>query len=201
MLLLIEVLLSIKKNAQGGPLDHSVEKITLGPALGDEPAEAPWVVKRNYLQKQGESLGAACQPPALRDSSAAAGGSRPKARWDDGGLGRCPGTQTTAGADAPATSTPTPAPTRGHLKGLPPPAEWTDGTFPQRWLNGLEAEIGDGCAIGGASQVVLVVKNLPATAGDRRDVGLTPGLRRSPGGGYGNPLQYFCLENPMDRGA
>ena len=50
-------------------------------------------------------------------------------------------------------------------------------------------------------QVALVVKNLPATAGDRRDVGLTPGLRRSPGGGYGNPLQYFCLENPMDRGA
>ena len=52
-----------------------------------------------------------------------------------------------------------------------------------------------------ASQVVLVVKNLPATAGDVRDVGLIPGLGRSPGGGDGNPLQYSCLENPMDRGA
>ena len=46
----------------------------------------------------------------------------------------------------------------------------------------------------------LVVKNLPASAGDQRDAGLIPGLGRSPGGGHGNPLQYFCLENPMDRG-
>ena len=45
-----------------------------------------------------------------------------------------------------------------------------------------------------------MVKNLPANAGDIRDVGSTPGLRRSPGGGHGNPLQYSCLENPMDRG-
>ena len=58
MLLLTEVLPSIKKNAQGGPLDHFAEKVTLGPALGDEPAEAPWVGKWNYLQEQGESLGA-----------------------------------------------------------------------------------------------------------------------------------------------
>ena len=43
-----------------------------------------------------------------------------------------------------------------------------------------------------------VVKNLPANAGD---VGSIPGLGRSPGGGNGNPLQYFCLGNPMDRGA
>ena len=42
------------------------------------------------------------------------------------------------------------------------------------------------------------VKNLPANAGNR---GLIPGLGRSPGEGYGNPLQYSCLENPMDRGA
>ena len=41
----------------------------------------------------------------------------------------------------------------------------------------------------------------PANAGDLRDVGLIPGLGRSPGGGHGNPLQYSCLENPMDRGA
>ena len=52
-----------------------------------------------------------------------------------------------------------------------------------------------------ASQVALVVKNLPASAGDVRDSGLIPGLGRSPGGGNGNPLQYSCLENPMDRGA
>ena len=44
-------------------------------------------------------------------------------------------------------------------------------------------------------------KNLLANSGDVRDVGLIPGSRRSPGGGDGNPLQYSCLENPMDRGA
>ena len=42
---------------------------------------------------------------------------------------------------------------------------------------------------------------MSATAGDIRDTGYTPGQERSPGGGHGNPLQYFCLENPMDRGA
>ena len=46
-----------------------------------------------------------------------------------------------------------------------------------------------------------LVKNLPADAGDTRDVDLMPGLGRSPGGGNGNPLQYSCLENPTDRGA
>ena len=51
-----------------------------------------------------------------------------------------------------------------------------------------------------ASQVGLVVKNLPAQAGDIRYAGLIPGSGRSPGGGQGNPLQYSCLENPMDRG-
>ena len=52
-----------------------------------------------------------------------------------------------------------------------------------------------------AFQVALVVKNLPASAGDTRDMDLTPGSGRSPGGGHGNPLQCCCLENPMDRGA
>ena len=52
-----------------------------------------------------------------------------------------------------------------------------------------------------ASPVVLVVKNFPAKAGEERDTGSVPGSGRSPGGGYGNPLQYFCLENPKDRGA
>ena len=49
--------------------------------------------------------------------------------------------------------------------------------------------------------MALVVKNPPANAGDLRDIGLIPGTGRSPGGGHGNPLQYACLENPMDRGA
>ena len=52
-----------------------------------------------------------------------------------------------------------------------------------------------------ASCVVFMVKNLPAKEGDRRDAGLIPGSGRAPGGGHGNPLQYSCLENPMDRGA
>ena len=51
------------------------------------------------------------------------------------------------------------------------------------------------------SQVMLVVKNLPASAGDVRDVGSIPRSGKSPGGGNGNPPQYSCLENPMDKGA
>ena len=46
-----------------------------------------------------------------------------------------------------------------------------------------------------------VVKNLPAKAGDPRDVGSILGSERSPGVGNGNPLQYSCLRNPMHRGA
>ena len=49
--------------------------------------------------------------------------------------------------------------------------------------------------------MALVVENLPAGAGDVRDTGSIPGLGRCPGGGHGNPLQYSCLENPVDRGA
>ena len=49
--------------------------------------------------------------------------------------------------------------------------------------------------------VALVVKNLPANAGDVREAGSVPGWGRSPGGGNGNPLLYSCLENPIDRGA
>ena len=45
-----------------------------------------------------------------------------------------------------------------------------------------------------------VVKNPPANAGDTGDPGSIPGSGRSPGAGNGNPLQYFHLENPMDRG-
>ena len=52
----------------------------------------------------------------------------------------------------------------------------------------------------GACQVVLVVKNPPANAGDIRDERSILGLGRSPGGRNGNPLQYSCLENPVHRG-
>ena len=51
-----------------------------------------------------------------------------------------------------------------------------------------------------ASQVVLVVKNPPANAEDVRDAGSIPGWGRSSGEGHGNPFQYSCLENPMDKG-
>ena len=53
----------------------------------------------------------------------------------------------------------------------------------------------------GASQMALMVKNLPANVGDVRDAGLVHGSGRSPGVGHDNPLQYSCLENPMDKGA
>ena len=46
-----------------------------------------------------------------------------------------------------------------------------------------------------------MVKNLPVNAGNIKDTGSIPGLGRSPGGGHGNPLQYSCLENSMNRGA
>ena len=52
----------------------------------------------------------------------------------------------------------------------------------------------------GTFQAVLVVKNQPTISGDLKDVGSIPGSGRSPGGGRGNPLQYSCLENPMNRG-
>ena len=71
------------------------------------------------------------------------------------------------------------------------------------------AATGDGCpaevqpcnfklpGLQGASWVAKLVKNPPASAGE---AGSIPGLGRSPGGGHGNPLQYSCLGNPMDRG-
>ena len=53
----------------------------------------------------------------------------------------------------------------------------------------------------GTSLMALVVKNPPANAGDIKDLGSIPGSGRSPGGRNGNPLEYSCLENTMDRGA
>ena len=49
--------------------------------------------------------------------------------------------------------------------------------------------------------MVTVVMNPPPSVGDLRDAGSIPGLERSTGRGHGNPLQYSCLENPLDRGA
>ena len=49
--------------------------------------------------------------------------------------------------------------------------------------------------------MALVVKTLPASAGDVRDVGSVPRLGRSPGGGHGNPLEYCCLEGPSGQGS
>ena len=72
-----------------------------------------------------------------------------------------------------------------------------------KWLVWEKPEISRGVSakhfkgfLGGA-----VVKNLPANAGDTRNSGLIPGLGRAPEGGNGNPLQYSCLENVMDREA
>ena len=71
-----------------------------------------------------------------------------------------------------------------------------------RWGSGTEVQEGRDMHIHIAdSQVALAVKNPPADVGDIRDMGLIPGSGRSPGEGYGNPLQYSCLENPMGRGA
>ena len=64
----------------------------------------------------------------------------------------------------------------------------------------MEAEVSVNCILP-ASQVVLLVKNPPANARDVGYSGLIPGSGRFPGRGHGNPLQYSCLENPMDRGA
>ena len=64
--------------------------------------------------------------------------------------------------------------------------------------NWLEPCIREQISIQRASQVAIVVRNLTASAGDLRDLGLNPGWGRSLGGGHGNPLQYSCLENPME---
>ena len=64
-----------------------------------------------------------------------------------------------------------------------------------------KGELGPASLTPGTSQVALVVKNLPANAEDVREAGLIPRSGRFHGGGNGNPRQYSCLENPMDRGA
>ena len=74
--------------------------------------------------------------------------------------------------------------------------------LPEKYWYLLTFKVNTHCSIyDRASQVALMVKNPPANAGDLKDASSIPGSRRSPGGGHGNPLQYSCLENPMDRGA
>ena len=85
---------------------------------------------------------------------------------------------------------------------LVPPVAGTDGESWEAWW-ALQVG-GRGSGLGyqhWASQVALVVKKLPTNAGDVRDLSSISGSGKSPGGGRGNPLQYSCLENPMDRGA
>ena len=81
-----------------------------------------------------------------------------------------------------------------------PSTQWCRCLF--YWWHKTEVQLYDiTCSSYTASQVALVVKNPPANAGDIRDVGSIPVLGGSSGGGHGTPLQYSCLENPMDRGA
>ena len=75
------------------------------------------------------------------------------------------------------------------------------GFYCARNRNSKIRRLGNSQVVWLASQVTPEVKNLPANAGDTRDVGSIPGSGRSPGIGNGNPLQYSCLENSMDRGA
>ena len=62
-------------------------------------------------------------------------------------------------------------------------------------MDGKELTLLPGSKLKGTSLLVLVIKNLPANTGGIRNLGSIPGSGRSPGGGHGNPLQYFCLEN------
>ena len=82
------------------------------------------------------------------------------------------------------------------------PSHPMDCSLPGSSLHGIfQARVLESGAIAFSTQVVLVVKNSPANAGQIKDAGLIPGLQRSPGGRHGNPVQYSCLENPRDRRA
>ena len=85
---------------------------------------------------------------------------------------------------------------KGQLWALKHPGEWAPGLYLD-----IDDTLSKYYTCLWASQVALVVKNLPANADNLRDTASIPGSGRSPGGGYGNPLQYSCLENPMGRRA
>ena len=76
--------------------------------------------------------------------------------------------------------------------------EWLNWLREFPWCNQIWILL---CIYRGFPGGMLVVKNMPANAGDKRDMGSIPGFGRSPGGGHGHPLQCSCLENPMDREA
>ena len=78
------------------------------------------------------------------------------------------------------------------------PRETKGRRVSERWGRSLSTHL---CLLIGFIQVAPVVKNPPDSAGDVRDACSIPGSGRSPGGGHGSPLQYSCLENPMDREA
>ena len=88
-----------------------------------------------------------------------------------------------------------------YWSGLPFPSPGDlphPGTEP---VSPMSPEIAGGSFTTGASLEAQLVKNPPANAGNVGDVGLIPGLGRSPGEGNGSPLQYSCLKNPVDGGA
>ena len=80
---------------------------------------------------------------------------------------------------------------------------WPSLGLYEKWVCKTKNSQGQNCLflIWPSPHVALVVKNLPVNAGNVRDKGSIPGSGRSPGGGHGNPLQFLCLENPVDRGA
>ena len=95
-----------------------------------------------------------------------------------------------------------PIPKQGSAKELPyDPAIPLLGIYLRKIKTLIQKDIRTLMFRAGASQVVLVVKNPPANAGDIKDEGSTPETGRSLGGGNGNPLQYAGWKNPMDRGA
>ena len=115
-----------------------------------------------------------------------------------------------AWAPQPSPSRPSPHPAASGLSHLTASSEFSPGASGQTpgGCEGdkLKLKIPSSCSfpflaaalMGGASQVALVVKKSPTSAGDLRDTDSIPGWGRSPGGGHGNPLQYSCLENPIE---
>ena len=89
-----------------------------------------------------------------------------------------------------------------HIRGVGESQQWPQiaGAGDRRGLR-LTGQILRSYDDSGASQVALVVKNPPANTRDKRDMGSIPESRKSPEGGHGNPLQFSCLKNSMDRGA
>ena len=107
----------------------------------------------------------------------------------------------TAGGDAASEEGVMEETAAASLPSCPTPSDPMDCSLPGPSVHGIfQARALEWVPLP-SPRAALVVKNLPAQAGDIRDAGSIPGSARSPGGGHGNPLQYSCPENPMDRGA